>query len=234
VGRPRFDRPDFTQPPAEVVPAAALAAEADPLPELVDPDLPPVTEPVDEPLVEVSHRAVRVLTNYWHGGWRNATALCLLRESVAERLYRVAGALERPWGLAVFDAWRPDALQHELYDAATAMHAIPGFMAPPDIHPTRPAPHPSGGAVDLTLTWKGTALSAGTGFDDPTERAAVAALEDEPGPERELRRRLYWAMRAEGFVVYVGEWWHFEHGTRRWAAISGGTPVYGPAAPAVA
>ncbi len=36
-------------------------------------------------------------------------------------------------------------------------------------------------------------------------------------------------LAAEGFVVFDGEWWHFEHGTRRWAAITGHPPRYGPA-----
>jgi D-alanyl-D-alanine dipeptidase len=39
-------------------------------------------------------------------------------------------------------------------------------------------------------------------------------------------------MASKGFVVFDGEWWHFEYGTRRWAAITGGTPRFGPAGPA--
>jgi len=35
-------------------------------------------------------------------------------------------------------------------------------------------------------------------------------------------------MRKAGFVVYDGEWWHFEFGTRRWAALTGSAPLFGP------
>jgi hypothetical protein len=40
---------------------------------------------------------------------------------------------------------------------------------------------------------------------------------------------LYWAMRDQGFIVIDCEWWHFEIGTRRWAALTGRTPWYGAA-----
>jgi D-alanyl-D-alanine dipeptidase len=36
-------------------------------------------------------------------------------------------------------------------------------------------------------------------------------------------------MRSGGFVVLHCEWWHFEFGTRRWAAITGNAPRYGAA-----
>ena len=42
---------------------------------------------------------------------------------------------------------------------------------------------------------------------------------------------LYQSMRSAGFVVLHCEWWHFEFGTRRWAAITGNQPRYGPAHP---
>ena len=37
-------------------------------------------------------------------------------------------------------------------------------------------------------------------------------------------------MTAAGFVVFDGEWWHFEYGTRRWGAVTGNAPLFGPAA----
>ena len=69
----------------------------------------------------------------------------------------------------------------------------------------------------------------GTGFDDFTEKAAAAALENETGINRDLRRWLYWEMRSVDFIVLECEWWHFEYGTRRWAALKGETPLFGPA-----
>jgi D-alanyl-D-alanine dipeptidase len=123
-------------------------------------------------------------------------------------------------------------LQSELYDVAIADPTIsPDLFAVPSTDPQQPSPHETGGAVDLTLTVGGIIIAAGTDFDDPTPRAAAAALEDTPGPDREARRLLYWSMWSAGFVVFKDEWWHFELGTRRWASIGGQTPLYGPALP---
>ena len=36
-------------------------------------------------------------------------------------------------------------------------------------------------------------------------------------------------MTETGFVVLNCEWWHFEYGTRRWGAIRGNDPLFGPA-----
>ncbi len=229
---PCFDEPTFTVPCAQVLGSGLQGVEVQPaLPDLVGGDGVDVEIPSDEALVRVEHRRVRTLANYWHGGWQHAIPGTWLRAAVAERLCAVADGLPPRWGLAVFDGWRPLALQSELYDAAFADPATePGFMAPVSTDPATPPPHLTGGAVDVTLAFDGVPLAAGCGFDDTTSRAQVAVLEDEPGPDREVRRFLYWSMRAQGFVVFEGEWWHFEFGTRRWSWVTGGTSVYGPAA----
>jgi D-alanyl-D-alanine dipeptidase len=201
-----------------------------PLPALIDPAYPPVTDPDDEPLVRVAHRRIRVLSNYWHAGWANAIPTTWLRGEAMERLGHVADHLPERLGLAIFDAWRPLTLQAELWNAAYAEPGLPpGYVADPNPDPAAPPPHLTGGTVDLTLTLDGTPLALGTGFDDFTDLAAADSLEAVPGASRELRRLLTDAMRGGGFVVLHCEWWHFEFGTRRWAAITGNTPRYGPA-----
>jgi len=230
---PRFDEPNYT------IWAATLFADAAPsipdggaLPTLRDPDAPPVLDPRPEPLVRVEHRRIRLLSSYWHAGWTTAIASTWLRAEAFERLSAVADSLPDRWGLAIFDAWRPLALQRELYDAAAVDPDLePGFMALPSDDFATPPPHVSGGAVDLTLTLDGTPIAPGTGFDDTTERAGAAHLEAAPGPDRHIRRALFHAMVSQGFVIYEGEWWHFEYGTRRWAAITGNMPLYGPTSP---
>ena len=82
-----------------------------------------------------------------------------------------------------------------------------------------------------TLTWRGAPLALGTGCDDFSPAAHALAEESRPGPVRDLRRLLTAAMRSEGFIVLDLEWWHFEWGTRRWAAIRGESTRYGPADP---
>ncbi len=229
----RFDEPTFTVPVSKVFETTLEGVdEQEPLPVLVDGEGPELESPIDEGLVMVGHRRIRTLSNYWHGGWQHAIRDTWLRKSVARRLGAVADRLPPRWGLAVFDAWRPIALQAELYDLAAADPRIEeGFMTKVSHDPRTPPPHLTGGAVDVTLTFDGIPLAPGCGFDDITHLAYTAVLEQEPGPDRELRRFLYWSMRAEGFVVIGFEWWHFEFGTRRWALVTGGLPVFGPAGP---
>ena len=227
----RLNEPELTFPATEVLASAGTIVPATrPLPILVDPPHPLVHDQVEEPLVIVDHPRIICLGNYRLAGWRNAVPHCLLRTSVADRLGWAAESLPKRWGMAVFDGWRPHALQAELYETAYADPDLPpGFFAEPNDQPSTPSPHLTGGSVDLTLCLDGIPLAPGTGFDDLTPRAHATALENEPGVDRDVRRLLYHTMVAQGFVIFDGEWWHFEYGTRRWAAITGQPPYYGPA-----
>jgi len=233
TGPERFLLPCFTVPAEQATAEAGYdIAPQEPLPSLLDPEYPPVADPSNDPLVPLQHRRIRVLSNYWHAGWDAAVPNTWFRAGALERLGFVADRLPERLGLAVFDAWRPLALQAELYDAAYHEPGLPpGFVAEPIADPSTPPPHLTGGTVDLTLTLDGTPLALGTGFDDFTPQAFTDSLEQRPGAARDLRRLLYRAMRDAGFVVLHCEWWHFEYGTRRWAAITGNRPIYGPANP---
>ncbi len=228
------DYSGFTVDPADADPRPDPAA-CPPIGELVEPaeqPLAPPPAPDDEPLVPVDLRAVRTLECYFHAGWDNARPSTLARSGVVDRLGAVTEALPEGFGLAVFDAWRPLELQAELHAAAYGDDRLPpGFIAEPVAEPSRPPAHLTGGAVDLTLTWRGAPLALGTGFDDFTPAAHALAQESRPGPVRDLRRLLTAAMRSQGFIVLDLEWWHFEWGTRRWAAIRGESARYGPAEP---
>jgi D-alanyl-D-alanine dipeptidase len=229
--------PSFLQPHLTVGVERATGAVPRPgdaeraLPTLVDPSpMPIVTEPSDEPLVVLRHPRISAVEAYRQAGWSGAVAGTWVRASVAERLGAVVDGLPEPWGLHVFDAWRPLGLQAELFDAAYADPGLPeGYISEPLPEPTTPPPHLTGGTVDLTLTFEGHPLALGTGFDDFTPAATTDHFEVTPGPVRDLRRALYWAMRGSGFVVLHCEWWHFEFGTRRWAGLTGRRAVYGPA-----
>lgn len=228
---PRFDLPISTTSATQVLTDLDVRLpQMPPIPGLIEPeDAPPVLGPSLEALVVVAHRRIRTLSNYWHAGWQCARPDTLLRSGTFDRLAAVAEALPDRFGLAVFDGWRPLALQAELFAAAYSNPQLPaGFVAPPESDPTIPPPHLTGGTVDLTLTLDGIALAPDGGFDDFTDRAHADALEKQTGPNRDVRRMLYWAMRAQGFVVLQQEWWHFEYGTRRWAGITGAAPFYGP------
>jgi D-alanyl-D-alanine dipeptidase len=190
--------------------------------------LPPVTTPSNEPLVPVACPRVRNLSAYHRVGWPGAPAISRGRVEAVRRLHAATETLPDRYGLAVFDGWRPMALQAQLYDTAYADPGLPpGFVSYPSTDPALPPPHPTGGTFDLTLTLDDVPLGLGTTFDEFSPTAVTAAFEDLPGPVRELRRLLYWTMRSTGFVVIDCGWWHFEYGTRRWAALTGEPPRYG-------
>lgn len=222
----------------------ASASSAQVPADAVPPGLPPLTVPtadvlpdspatLDADLVLVGHPRVRVMSAYWHEGWSHALPTTWLRPEANDRLTEAVSQLPDGFGLAVWDAWRDPRLQEVLHDTVyTDSTLAPGFVAFPDPDPAKCPPHASGGTVDLTLTWCNTPLSLGTTFDAFVPAAAAAALEDRgPSHDRDLRRLLASAMSGAGFVVHPQEWWHWEFGTRWWAAVTGEPVVYGRAVP---
>ncbi len=217
-------------PPEQVgVPDFDWLHQLPPVPVHRPAQLPPAPAPQPGDLVPVHHRGVRSLGAYWHEGWPHAEASAWLRPEAAQRLYQAADSLPTGFGLAVWDGWRDPRLQQELYDAYYADPNLPpGFVSEPDPDPAHCPPHATGGTVDLTLTWQQQPLNLGTRFDAFVPAAAADALEaDEPSTERNLRRLLAQTMTAAGFVVLSTEWWHWEYGTRLWAAATDQAPRYG-------
>lgn len=215
------------------VTAGVSVPEQPVLPSIIEPEwTPPVDAPVDEPMVAVIDRAIQLPAPYWHVGWPAAVSGTFVRADVARRLVTVADGLPEPFGLAVLDGWRPLELQRQIYRAAYQDATLPpGFVSEPSTDPRTPPPHLTGGAVDLTLTYQHRPLALGTLFDAFTPQAASAAFEATAGVVRELRRLLTARMLGVGFTGYQQEWWHFEFGTRRWAAVRGERPRYGPTNP---
>ncbi len=178
-----------------------------------------------------------------------------LRAGVAARLARVNAALGAE-GLAlhVWDGWRPRAVQAYFHDewtpralmarrpeltGAALAAEVARYWAAPSASAERPAPHATGGAVDLTLTWAGgEPLFMGSIFDDATALAHTDWFEGPRGDEsfsaeeaRANRRILYWAMARAGFVNHPEEWWHYSWGDQAWAAhIGADAALYGLAA----
>lgn len=189
----------------------------------------PVGESTD--LVPVEHPRIRVMGAYWHEGWPFAVPGAYLRAEVLQRLVAAAQALPAPFGLGIWDAWRDPRLQAVLHDRVYRDESLPpGFVAYPDPEPRFCPPHASGGTADLTLTWRGHCLELGTRFDAFVPEAAATALEpDGPLPARDLRRLLARVMSGSGFVPHPQEWWHWEFGTRYWAAVTGEPVRFGHA-----
>ena len=207
------------------------------LPPLHTGDLPPVPPRPSrqhEPLVPLRGLpGVQDLATYHHAGWPEAAPAGWARVEAVSLLGDAAKLLPDGYGLAVFDAWRPLSLQRRIFDHfyGPGSDLEEGFVSTPSPSPATPPPHLTGGTFDLTLTWDRRPLSLGTAFDEFTARAHTEALEPEPSVERDLRRLLVAALMRVGFVAFAAEWWHFEYGTRRWAAHTGTDPLYGAAGP---
>jgi D-alanyl-D-alanine dipeptidase len=110
------------------------------------------------------------------------------------------------------------------------MDEVERYWAAPSEDENSPAPHATGGAIDLTLRWKdGDPLWMGSLFDDVTALANRDRFEH-LDPEnfsfsdqeaRANRRLLHWLMVEEGFAGHPDEWWHFSWGDQMWAALTG-------------
>jgi len=212
----------------------SLPIECPPRPPVPRPSPPPAELPLVRagtpavPVVEVDHPRIRPLGAYVRAGWSSTTPACLLRAPVAELLCAAASSLPADFGLAVFDGYRSRRLQAELHDHYYADGTLPpGYISPPSADPERPAPHQTGGAVDVTLMWRLQPLALGTDFDDMTDAAHPCAFEGGPGLVRDLRRLLHHTMVDHDFEPHHLEWWHFEHGTRSWAHARGVAPLFG-------
>ena len=206
-----------------------------------------------EPMVEALAQGLKG-ENFYAGEknppyWQRvegATDQLLLRQSVAEKLARVnARAAEAGLELFLYDAWRPRAVQAFFHDiwmprelqrrhpdlsGAALTEEVERYWAAPSSDENSPAPHATGGAVDLTLRWKdGETLWMGSLFDDVTALANRDRFEN-LAPEnfsfsdqeaRANRRLLHWLMAEEGFAGHPDEWWHFSWGDQMWAALTG-------------
>ena len=200
--------------------------------------------------------------NYYHTPrnppyWRRidgATPHLLVRRSVGDKLVRVNAILGvAELELYVFDAWRPATVQAYFHDvwmptelkrrnpaltgpALTEM--VERYWAAPSRDANSPAPHATGGALDLTIRWIGSdQLWMGSIFDDVTELAHRDRFEIASSGEpsysddeaRANRRLLHWVMSDAGFAGHPDEWWHFSWGDQLWSALTD-TPAahYGP------
>ena len=201
-------------------------------------------------LVEItSNEKIDVCMQYPLLGMKNAEVQCLLRKEAAEKLYEAAAKLPKGWRFRIWDAWRPFALQHELYETYSKdiirdfglekvseeerNAVIRGFVSEPIPDREIPPVHTTGGAIDLTiLDADGMELEMGTDFDAFTEKTRTDYFEasnhiEEADRIRENRRLLYGLMTDAGFTNLPSEWWHYDYGDRFWAYYNHCPAIYG-------
>jgi D-alanyl-D-alanine dipeptidase len=167
-----------------------------------------------------------------------------VRSGVAGRLRAAKEALPPGYRLVVVEGYRPPELQRRYFDEHVAYLAdryggwparlvrerAHAYVAPPEV-----APHPTGGAVDVTLRgpdgglcWMGTEVNTSP---EDSDGACYTAASNISADSRANRATLRSAMVAGGFVNYPTAWWHWSLGERYWAFVTGAAAArYGPIA----
>ena len=122
-------------------------------------------------------------------------------------LLRVHRALRaRGLGILVKDAYRPWSVTKQFWDETPP--ALRHFVA----NPAKGSKHNRGCAVDCTLyRLKGGEEVRMPGAYDEFSVRASPRYEGGTPAERRMRELLRASMKAEGFTVDPGEWWHFDY-----------------------
>ncbi|MFM7237608.1 MAG: M15 family metallopeptidase [Cyanobium sp.] len=215
----------------------------------------PIT-PEDDPLIPLPRELLRLEPHpYASLGAPYGKDACpfRLRARVVQRLLKAQLLLQQKesgWRLAIFDAWRPVAVQRFMVAHATAeacrergldpngsgpawervRDEVGMFWAPPSEDPATPPPHSTGAAVDLTLaSLLGAPLEMGGSIDaigpishpDHFAAAAASAPDGEAACWHQRRRLLAEVMAGAGFAQHPQEWWHYSHGDQLWAWRTG-------------
>jgi len=192
---------------------------------------------------------VKRLANLKYHGWLlpGAYDRAWLEEEVNARLDqanslvrdRTNGAAE----ICVWDALRSFEVQQHLFarelglarlkypelDEESLLAHVATYVRPPD--PALPPPHTTGGAVDVTLLWRGDEGGLGE-FDDFSDYGRADHFDLRPPTNdaeqtvADRRGLLRMAMLECGFVGIEEEWWHYEYGTRTWAQATQAQVLY--------
>lgn len=199
-----------------------------------------LSEAMDSQFVEIKDNGfIEVAMQYPVMGMQHSEQGCFVRKKVYEMLVSAAKMLPAGYKLKIYDAWRPFALQQELYTTYSERivkefgldgcgeeekrGVIEKFVSKPVEDRDIPPVHTTGGAVDLTIIGRdGKELEMGTGFDAFTEKTYTSFFEKETETVenitiRDNRRLLYHIMTEAGFTNLPSEWWHFDYGDRFWA-----------------
>lgn len=80
------------------------------------------------------------------------------------------------------------------------------------------AGHPTGGAVDITITTNLGDLDMGTNISDFSDTEKIKTYSKNINTDQKLNRKiLHDLMIEENFAPFYGEWWHFSYGDKEWA-----------------
>lgn len=144
--------------------------------------------PTNSPFVKIKKEAGFIIDmQYVKLGMKNAEENAYLRKEAYEKLLEAQKLLPSGYRFKILDAWRPFALQEELFYAYRikiieefSLHNLPEeeqdqfvkrFVSLPKNNPLLPPVHTTGGAIDLTIVDNnGYELPMGTAFDEFTDK----------------------------------------------------------------
>ena len=208
----------------------------------------PTIQDNGEQLIQIraDHPRIFIHPIYYIQKTPNSLQSIYLRESAYERLMQAVSLLPKNYGFILYDGFRPLQVQQFLFNQFSAQikklyptlseqqvkQETLKYVAFPSLNREHPAPHLTGGAIDLTIgDVHGNALDLGTAFDEMSERSATRYYEEhaeENKEARDLRRMLYNSMTSVGFMNYSEEWWHYDFGNISWARrIGAEKAIYG-------
>lgn len=204
-----------------------------------------------ETVEELNVRDFLLEPMYFDWGY-SETPIIRLRGGVINRLREAKKILnDMPgcagWNFKIWDGFRTLKTQTILYENylnelraknpewsdEMLRDAVEIFVAPPSRNKELPAPHNTGGAVDLTIVDRdGDEIDMGTLFDEFDVKSYTnhfALSEDEKGKFFHKNRMLLKdVLESVGFTNYHEEWWHFSYGDQNWAASKGlSETIYG-------
>lgn len=202
---------------------------------------------IDSPLIEVPKNiGILIDLQYPIMSMDNSINKCLVRKEVLEKLLEAKTYLPKGITFKIWDAYRPMALQKELFDKYKNQiidefnlmqkseeernKILNSYVAIPSDDENFPPQHTTGGAVDITLAYEDTkeTLDLGIPFDSFSSLTNTDAFEKK-GMNKEIRKNrriLYNAMTKAGFTNLPSECWHFDYGNRNWAYYNKKPAIY--------
>jgi len=207
-------------------------------------------------LLDTLSNRIRIEPEYYKKGIPGSIQSCYVRSAVAAMLVQASKKLPEGSSFLVYDAWRPVEVQEHLfknyvdtlkkqYPNKTGCEIIDlaqNFVSIPCAELSKPSPHFTGGAIDLTIVDENSRkMDMESDFDSFCEESHTRYYEDnlEKGIRLTLgeiryclnRRMLYNIMTSVGFTNYPKEWWHFDYGDQFWGYLKRQKAFYGLANP---
>lgn len=182
---------------------------------------------------------IHIYPYYYLQGLPGTENECYLRKAVLDKLLEAATLLPEGHFFVIIDGWRSYETQLAIYEQTKMDLEKEGFhdieleqelskyVATPTKDITRPSPHLTGGAVDITIADEKGWLPMGSEFDEFNEKSQLDWFEEKANfsiEETEFlnnRRLLKRIMLEVGFIPNADEWWHYEFGTKTWAMSKG-------------